>query len=110
MKSLNKLTSGKCLIIWLFSFIAISVIDYIYLFSVAEEYTPKAFDALQKKPGYIVVVLIYLLFVSMPSLVIAAKLSNTEGKTLRYIISIILLFWSVLGIIGGIVTLVTLQN
>lgn len=105
MKYLYKLTSGKCLKIWFFCFLGVSIADYIYLFLNAEKFTPHAFDQLKKEPHYVVVVLIYFVFFSLPLSMIAHKLAKAERKRLLFVISTIIFSLSVIGIVRGLVIL-----
>ena len=107
MNILKNLTSGKCLKIWLLSFLGMSVFEYAYFFFVAKVYTPDEFLACQRETWFMIAAWIYLTFFSLPISVLANVHSRNEKKRLFYIVSIFLILWSLAGVIGILILLAT---
>ena len=105
MNFLKNLTSGKCLKIWLLSFLCISAVEYAYFFFVAKVYTPDEFIVYQRNPWFMIAVWIYIVFLSLPISVLANIKSRNEKKRLFSIISFFLVLWSLAGVIGILILL-----
>ena len=105
MNLFKNLTSGKCLKIWLLSFLGMSTVEYAYFFFVAKVYTPDEFIVFQGNPWFMIAASIYLTFFSLPISVLANVHARNEKKRLFYIISAFLIVWSLAGVIGILILL-----
>ena len=100
MNYLKALTAKKCLLMWLISFICLMVMDEVYLFWNADEYTPAAFDALEMKPGFLAILLLYYILFALPLSITASVLSSRDKKPALSCVSVGLTLLSLVGFVS----------